>query len=122
MKAIVCDIIISSVSTSSDKSLRFRASTPELSDTEAVAFMGLRGINIRALLEPSDYAVEGKLEVKATKETPTQSSRIRGALYVWHKTEIEMNRLPKDDSFERFYQEYTEKILIWIKKHLPERD
>jgi hypothetical protein len=116
MKAIVCDIIISSVSTSSDKSLRFRASTPELSDTEAVAFMGLRGINIRALLEPSDYAVEGKVEVKGEMETKTPGERLRAVLYCLYKHE------KPAETFATFYVSKMEKMIDHCKSKLPPID
>jgi len=115
MKAMVCNIIISSISTSSDKSLRFRAATPELTDIEAVAFMGLRGINIRALLEPSDYEAEGKIEVKSDLETKTPSQRLRAIMFVEFK-EKRLNTL-----FEVYYAREMEKICEERKSKLPDR-
>ena len=116
MKAMVCNIIISSISTSSDKSLRFRAATPELTDTEAVAFMGLRGINIRALLEPSDYEAEGKIEVKSDLETKKPGERLRAVLYCLFKHEN-----PANTTFPAYYAAKIEKFIDHVKTKLPEQ-
>lgn len=112
MKAIVTEAIISSFATSADKSLRFRGSTPELSDAEAVALMGIRGLNVRLLIEPIDYATDGKCEVKSKIDGKTHSERLRAVLFVWWKQSGE------EGVFLDWYRTKMEHLIEGVKNNL----
>ncbi len=115
MKAIVLSAILSSFRSRKDKSLGFSVSTPELSTTEKVALMELEQINVRLLIEPSDYAVEGKLEVQNELETKTPSERMRAVLFCLYKHEK-----PANVTFATFYTTKMEAFINHVKSKLPE--
>lgn len=112
MKAIVTQAIINSFSTAADKSLRFRGSTPELTDVEAVALMGMRGLNVRLLIEPMDYESDGKMEVKSKLDNKTPSDRQRAVLFVWWKQEGEPG------TFQDWYRTKMEQVIDGLKNNL----
>ena len=120
MKAIVLPAILSGFRSRKDKSIGFSASTPELTTAEKVALMDLEGVNVRLLIEPTDYTEEGKVEVKTDLKTKTPSQRIRAVLFVLFKHEIETKAIPENSSFEIFYGQKMESILTWLKTKLPE--
>lgn len=118
MRAIVTQAIITSFSTAADKGLNFRGSTPELSDTEAVALMGIKGLSVRLLIEPLDYATDGKVEVKGELDRKSQSQRIRSVLFCQYKYFCETGKI-KDKLFESHYADVTERWINEIKATLP---
>ena len=63
----------------------FSVSTPEFTVPERVALMELEGINVRMLIEPTDYAVEAKVEVDKEIHSKTPSERLRAILFVAFK-------------------------------------
>lgn len=120
MKAIVLNhAIASGFRSRKDKSLGFSVSTPELTTVEKVALMDLDGLNIRILLEPIDYEIEGKVEVTTDTETKTIGQRLRGVLFVLFKHEIEANLIPVDTNFTAYYEAKMEKIINHAKSKLP---
>lgn len=117
MKAIVTEAIIASFSTANDKSLRFRGSTPELTDTEAVALMGMRGINVRLLIEPIDYPTDGKTEVKSKLDNKTMSQRCRAVLFVAWQQGVDAR---EGEEFDEFYRRQYEHIIDTWKAKLKD--
>ena len=118
MKAIVSQIIITGFSSRVDGSLSFRAATPELSVTERVDFMELQGKNCRALFEPTDYAADGKTEIKNPLGTKTPSQRLRGVLFVLYTQLTKKVGGLTDKSFDQFYVEQYESIIESYKRQL----
>lgn len=118
MKAITLSAICSGFRTRKDKSLGFSVSTPELSTQEKVALMDLDGINVRLLIEPSDYEIKGKVEVKGELARKSQSERLRAVLFCLWKHLCETNQL-KDVSYEAFYHAEMDKMIEAIKAALP---
>lgn len=119
MKAIVLSAILSGFRSRKDRSLGFSVSTPELTTVEKVALMELESINVQLLIEPSDYSVEGKLEIKSEVETKTPSQRIRAILFCLFKHEIATKQIPAETLFEVFYAQRCDKICSWLKTKLP---
>jgi hypothetical protein len=117
MKAIVVNAIINSFSTRVDKSLGFRGVTPELTDAEAVALMGMRGINLRLLLEPCDYATDGKLEVKGVLDQKPASQRLRAVLYVQFRQLTAANKI-ETQTFVAYYANVMNRLIEDIKSTL----
>ncbi len=121
MKAIVVNAIINSFSTRVDKSLGFRGVTPELNDSEAVALMGMRGINLRLLLEPCDYATDGKLEVKGVLDQKPASQRLRAVLFVLWKQLTAKGKI-EAPNFDYWYAEQMNRLIEDFKSQLdPEQ-
>lgn len=116
MKAIVLSAIPSSFSSRRDKSMGFRASTPELSTTEKVALMDLDGVNVRLLIEPTDFEIGGKVEVKSQIRGKTQSERLRAVLFcLWKKHQLQGTT---EKTAEQFYMDSTESYINSIKEQL----
>lgn len=113
MKAIVLNSILSGFRSRKDKSLGFSASTGELNSVEKVALMELEGINVRLLIEPMDYVVEEKIEVKNEASSKTPSERLRAILFV------EYRHLKPDQSFAEFYTKTMDAICEERKAMLP---
>ena len=116
MKAIHCEVILSSASTRVDGSLGLRFSTPQLTSEEKVALLDLQGINLKMLLQPLDgpdelVSVKGELDVK------TPSQRLRSVLFVWFKQTPD----PKP-SFEEFYRQKMEAMIEHVKSKLEPED
>lgn len=122
MKAIVLEhAIASSFRSRKDKSLGFSVSTPELTTAQKVALMDLDGLNIRILLEPIDYEIDGKIEVATDSETKTSGQRLRAVMFVLFKYEIETKIIPADTNFTVYYENKMEKIINHCKAKLPEQ-
>jgi hypothetical protein len=114
MKAIVLSAILSSFRSRKDKSIGFSVSTPELTTVEKVELMNLEQVNVRLLIEPSDYALEGKVEVKGELETKTPSERQRAVLFCRYK-----NEKPQGKTFADFYTMEMERRINDDKSKLP---
>lgn len=94
----------------------FRVATPELSTTEKVALMDLDGLNVRLLIEPTDFETTGKVEVKSQLKSKSQSERIRGVLYcLWKKQHLSG---ATTKTAEAFYMDETERYINSIKEQL----
>jgi hypothetical protein len=116
MKAIVSQIILTSFSSKVDGSLGFRGTTPELSTAEKVAFMELQGKNCRALFEPMDFVVDGKVEIKNPLGTKTPSERLRGVLFILYKQLSAKSKIT--GSYDEFYVKHMETIIQSYKDQL----
>lgn len=84
-QAITLDAIFTGFRTRSDRSLGFTGCTPELSDVESVALMGIRQRNVKLLIQPTDGPMNGLVEVKAEFDQKRPSERLRAVLFVLHK-------------------------------------
>ena len=118
MKAIVTPAIFTSFSSRADKSLGFRGVTPELSSTEKVALIDLQGVNLRLLIEPVDFATDGKTEIKGVLSSKSPSERLRACLFVLWK---QLNEADRPNHFDIFYMEQMERFINDVKSHLEER-
>ena len=112
MKAITCEVILSSIRTKADNSLGLSFSTPELAPDEVMAFIQIKNMNLKMLLQPMGEEVPEVKEIKNVLAKKTQSERVRGTLFVWWK------QLGEPGEWETFYRHETEKILDQIKSHL----
>ena len=119
MKAIVLTSIFTGFSSKADKSLSFRGITPELSSVEKCALMDIQGLNVRLLIEPSDYEVEGKVEVKEDVGGKTPSERLRAVLFCLFKHELATEAIAKETIFAAYYAQKMEKMIEHIKTKLP---
>lgn len=117
MKAIVLPCILSGFRSRKDKSLGFTGSTGELDTKEKVALMELEGCNVRMLIEPTDYAADGKVEVKSVLSDKTPSARLRGVLFVLWKQQVEKG-FCKDTIFDFWYVGQMERIINDVKATL----
>lgn len=116
MKTVVSQIIISNFSSRVDGSLGFRASTPELTVPEKIAFMELQGKNCRALFEPLDYASDGKTEIKNPLGTKSPSVRLRSVLFVLFKQLSDKGKV--QGTFDEFYVLHMDRIIDGYKEQL----
>lgn len=116
IKAITTDAIFSSFRTRSDRSLGFTGVTPELSDSDMVAFMGLRQINVKLLIQPKDAVPEGLVEVKSEFSQKSPSVRLRNALYVLHRQKTESQKI--GIPFEAFYLDSMNRLIESVKDQL----
>lgn len=113
MKAIdIKHAVIEGVRSRKDRSLSFTTSTPELTEEQAAAFLGLHGTNVRMMIQPLEIEADALVEVKTELEAKTQAQRIRACIFVAWK------QGGKKGSFEDFYQRKTEKIIDWLKTQL----
>ena len=115
MKAIVLDSILSGFRSRKDKSMGFSASTLELRTDEKVALMELEGLNVRLLIEPKDYVVEGKVEVKSDSSFKTPSQRLRSILFVKYRQDNPV------ETFDKYYESEMDKVCNEIKSKLENR-
>ncbi len=76
--------------------------TPELSDIESVALMGIRQRNVKLLIQPTDGPVNGLVEVKAEFDEKRPSERLRAVLFVLHKQLTLKHQIAI--SFDEFYK------------------
>lgn len=115
-KAITTDAIFTGFRTRSDRSLGFTGCTPELSDEEMVAFMGVRQINVKLLIQPQDGVPAGLVEVKGQFDQKRPSERMRAALFVLHKQLTDAHKIAIP--FEAFYVDQMNRLLQSIKDQL----
>ena len=111
MKAISCEMIMTSASTRTDGSLGLRFSTPELPPADKTAFFEIQNLNLKVLLQPLN-AVADLHEVKAEFEEKTPSQRLRATIFVYWKQQKEPGE------FEMFYKRQMEKLIDFIKTKL----
>lgn len=102
MKAIVMQCQFTRFSSRVDGSVGFSGTTPELTAVEKCALFDLQNKNTRVLIEPQDYAVESKIEVKGILDSKPPSQRLRGALFVLWKQLTDKGQL-KDTPFDGWY-------------------
>lgn len=99
MKAILLESAqLTGFSSSADGGMRFRGVTAELSKAEAVALMELHNKNVRVLIEPSDYEVEGNVTVTTDREVKTPSQRLRSIIFIQFR-----QQRPVGMTFDEFY-------------------
>lgn len=115
-KAITTDAIFTSFRTRSDKSLGFSGVTPELSDEEMVAFMGVRQINVKLLIQPEAGVPAGLVEVKAEFDEKRPSERMRNSLFVLHRQLTLAHKVAIP--FEVFYLDQMNRMIQSIKDQL----
>lgn len=111
MQPISVQINISNISAKVDGSIRFSATTPELTPEEKTAFFGLQNQNCRTLIQPEE-SHDPPLEVKGETEQKTCSQRLRGAIFVLWKQEGEKG------TFDDFYKVKMERLIDFIKSKL----
>jgi len=113
MKAIKTELSFGRVTINKDDSIRFSASTPELTDEELGHFRKLSKVIVNAVLEAQDGS-EQLLEIKEKIETgKSSSSRLRSVLFlVW-----EQKGRPSDD-FEIWYRQQMERVIDKYKELL----
>jgi len=114
MKAIVTDAIFSGFTSRADKSIGFRGVTPELTSVEKAALMDIHGINVRLLIEPKDFELDAKLEIKGQFDKKTASQRLRAVLFILWK------QSSGQGEFEDFYRREMESVIEQIKSRLSD--
>lgn len=112
MKALSCEMIMTSASTRADGSLGLRFSTPELSPVDKTAFFEIQNQNLKVLLQPLSNELADLHEVKAEFEQKTPGQRLRATIFVWWKQQGEQGE------FEVFYKRQMEKAIDHIKTNL----
>lgn len=112
MKAISCEMIMTSASTRADGSLGLRFSTPELPPADKTAFFEIQNHQLKVLLQPMNDDPETLHEVKAEFEEKTPSQRLRATIFVWWKQQNEPGE------FQVFYKKQMEKLIDFIKTKL----
>lgn len=117
MKALVTAAIFTSFTSKADGSLSGRLVTPELNPTEKAAFMELQNRNVRLLIEPQDYAVDGKAEIKNPLGTKSPSVRLRSVLFVLFK-QLTAKGKNVENSFDEFYVRHMDAVIESYKEQL----
>lgn len=112
MKAITCDVILTSASTRADGSLGLRFATPELKPDEKTAMFELLNLNLKMLLQPADGAPSELKEVKGEFDTKTPSQRLRAVLFVLFK------QAKVSGEFDDFYKRHMERLITDLKNQL----
>ncbi len=115
-QAITLDAIFTGFRTRSDRSLGFTGMTPELSDTESVALMGIRQRNVKLLIQPTDEPVNGLVEVKGEFDEKRPSERLRAVLFVLHKQKTLKQQI--SISFDAFYTDAMNRMIQSVKDQL----
>lgn len=110
--AITCDAILTGIRTRSDNSLGLSLSTPELQPTEQLAFLQIRGKNIKVLFQPVDTPPAELVTVKSDLEQKSPSQRLRAVLFVAFRQQQE------EKSFDVFYAAAMNRIIDQIKATL----
>lgn len=113
MKAISTDAILSSVSTRADKSLGLRFSLPELSPDEQLAFLQIKGCNLKMILQPLNEAPDELVTVANDLQQKTPSQRLRGVLF----KQFQQSGVTNTD-FQGWYNAAMERILTAEKAKL----
>lgn len=115
-QAITLDAIFTGFRTRADRSLGFTGVTPELSDIESVALMGIRQRNVKLLIQPTDAAPEGLVEVKGEFDQKSPSERLRAVLFVRHKQLTLQHKIAVP--FDAYYRDCLERMIQDIKDQL----
>jgi hypothetical protein len=114
MKSIQVDIVVTGIRAKIDGSLGFNASTPELTSEEKVAFMGLQGVALKALLTPIDEPLAPVVTIDKELSQKTPGQRLRSALYVLYMQENDVTKL-ETIGFEDYYKKQMEHIINLVK-------
>lgn len=117
MKAIIMQCQFTRFSSRVDGSVGFAGCTPELSSVEKCALFDLQNKNTRVLIEPQDYAVDSKCEVKSVLSDKTPSQRLRAVLFVLFSQLTKAGKI-EGKSFDLFYMEQMERFINDIKGNL----
>ncbi len=112
MKAITCDVILTSASTRADGSLGLRLATPELKPDEKTVFFELLNQSLKMLLQPKDGEPAELKDVKKEFECKTPSQRLRAVLFVAWK------QAKEPGEYEDFYREKMEFFINNVKQNL----
>lgn len=115
MKAISSQIIIGSIGSRKDRSLRISFETPELEPEEQLVWLHLQGKNVKALFEPTEGSEE-VVEVKAEIDQKTASQRLRGVL--WRLQEQKLGRKPLASEFKEYYENWMDVCIERLKEGL----
>ncbi len=100
-----------------DGSVGFAGCTPELTAVEKCALFDLQNKNTRVLIEPQDYAVDSKIEVKSDTGTKPPSQRLRAVLFV-HFRQLTAAGKIEVTTFDQFYAQQMERLINDIKGQL----
>lgn len=111
MKAITCEVVLTSASTRSDGSLGLRLATPELKPDEKTVFFELLNHPLKMLLQPMEAPDELK-DVKKEFQTKTPSQRLRAVYFILWKQANEPGE------FEHFYETKMNEEIEKIKRQL----
>lgn len=117
MKALLCNVILTSASTRVDRSLGLRFSTPELRAEEKTAIFELQGIELKMLLQPLEGPPEELVTVRGDLETKTPGQRLRACIFVWWK-QLESAGKLEGKSFDLFYAETMNRMIEDVKRNL----
>lgn len=112
MKAITCDVILTSASTRADGSLGLRLATPELKADEKTVFFELLNQSLKMLLQPKDGEPAELKDVKREFECKTPGQRLRAVLFVAWK------QAKQPGEFEDFYRKKIECYIDDVKLNL----
>lgn len=104
-KAISTEAIFTRFSSRVDGSMGFSGCTPELADTQKVAFMSLHGKNVILVVQPMDGPPDEIVVVKTEIEQRTCSERLRAVLF------IQAKQLGCENDFDRFYRTRMSEII-----------
>lgn len=115
-QAITLDALFTGFRTRADRSLGFTGCTPELQDSEAVALMGIRQRNVKLLIQPTDGAPEGLVEVKSEFDQKRPSERLRAVLFVRHKQLTLQHKIAIP--FEAYYLDSLNRMIQDVKDQL----
>ena len=110
---IKTDVIITSISSRADGSLRLSCVTPELSTEEKVEFINLQNRVLDSTFKEKGELKAPELKIQTDLKGKSQAKRIRDTLFVWY-----MQVEPKGTDFETFYKQKTETIITNIKDEL----
>lgn len=109
--------IIGSISVKAkNQGISFRVTTPELTNEQKVAFMELQDAIVDLLIQPQDEEFPEIVEVTTEVDKKSQSSRIRGSLFVLWKSRGEQG------TFNDFYIKQTDKFIDRIKELIDEEE
>jgi hypothetical protein len=100
-----------------DGSVGFAGCTPELSSTEKCALFDLQNKNTRVLIEPQDYAVDSKCEVKSVLSEKSPSTRLRAIFFVLFKQLTAKGKI-EVTTFDLFYSQQMSRIIEDVRLQL----
>lgn len=112
-KAISTEAILTSVRTRADKSLGLSFSSPELTPDEQLAFLQIKGRNLKMILQAMDEPVDTLVTVASDLQQKTPSQRLRGVLY----KQFQQSGATNTD-FQGWYNAAMERILTAEKAKL----
>jgi hypothetical protein len=117
MKALTCEVILTSASTRSDGSLGLRFATPELKPVEKTALFELQGHNLKMLLQPMAEEPDSLVDIKTELDTKTPSQRLRAVFFVLFRQLEDAGKMA-GKPFELFYTESMNRLIEDVKGQL----